>query len=245
MEESMEEATSTAFIAGATGYVGQALVEALAARRVVIPVAHVRPGSSSAEALVPIFQAQGARIERTPWQPDAMAQTLERLRPDVVFCVLGTTRDRMKRSDDDASYEAVDYGLTKLLVDACRGARIRPRFVYVSAIGVKPGRGNAYMRARWKADAYVRESGLPHTVARPAIISGPDRDEARPGERFAATAVDAALSLLGAVGLDETRDRWASMDAGELAAALIALAYSPDGEGIFDPKALRAAAASA
>lgn len=52
-----------------------------------------------------------------------------------------------------------------MLLAAAQAAGNRPRFVYLSATGVRgPADGNAYMRARGRVEAAVRSSGLPFRV---------------------------------------------------------------------------------
>ena len=173
----------TAFIAGATGYTGKALVRELLSRGVDVH-AHIRPGSSSLPDAKHAFEEQGAHVDLTPWEADEMAATLGELQPTHVFFVIGTTKKRMKQEPGDSSYEAVDYGLAKLLLDACSACESEPVFVYLSAQGVSEGASTAYYRARWRAEEAVRDSGLSYVIARPGFISGSDRDESRPMERL-------------------------------------------------------------
>jgi nucleoside-diphosphate-sugar epimerase len=232
---------SIAFVAGATGYTGRGVVRVLTDRGAEA-VAHIRPGSSRREACSEHFEQWGARIDHTPWDVDAIATTLAKLAPDVVFCLIGTTRARKSQADHPKkhTYEAVDYGLTELLVRACQQAGVSPRFVYLSAIGVGPNATGSYMKARWRAERCVVESHLPYTVVRPAFISGPGRSEFRLGERAAAIAGDAVLGVLGALGLGKLRDRYQSMTNTELAEHLVELALSADGENrVIDAYELR------
>lgn len=65
-----------------------------------------------------------------------------------------------------ADYERVDVGLTLMLLEAALAAGNRPRFVYLSAAGVRGLHdGNAYIRARRRVEAAVQASGLPFTIA--------------------------------------------------------------------------------
>jgi uncharacterized protein YbjT (DUF2867 family) len=107
----------------------------------------------------------------------------------------------------------------------------RPRFVYLSSVGVTPRTRNPYLRARAKLEADLRGSGLPFTIARPAMITGPDREEDRAGERFGAVAGDALLAVVGAFGGRRLRDRYRSTDAKTLAAGLVDVALHPAFEG--------------
>lgn len=209
------------FVAGATGYVGSSVVR-LCRERDMSTVAHIRPGSSKLERYRDEFTELAAEIDTTPWDDDALRDTLAARRPDLVFCCIGTTRKRMRNSDnpDDHTYEAVDYGLTAMLARACVDAEIAPRFVYISSVGTSEGSPSSYIQARWKAEQYIKKSGLPYTIARPSFIAG-DRDETRVGEAVTAAVSDVALGIAGAVGLKKVRDRYRSMTADELAEALV------------------------
>lgn len=217
-----------AFVAGATGYVGREVVAALAAAG-HRAIAHVRPDSSLLDA----WRERFDEVDTTAWELEAMKARLEALQPTAVFALIGTTRKRARaeRIEGDR-YEAIDYGLTECLYQAASGLASRPRFVYLSAAGVSERSSSAYMRARWKAEALIRDGALPHVIARPSIITGPDRDEARPGERFAAITADAALAIAGALGAKKLRSRYRSTDATTLARALVQLALDPGGDAV-------------
>ena len=207
-------------------------------------IAHVRPDSARLADWTRTFVAAGAEVDATPWTAEAMHDRLRNSRPDVVFALLGTTRARARRSGGGdtrpETYEAVDYGLTALLLHAVREAGIRPRFVYLSSIGVREGTSNPYLRARWRMESELRASGIPFTIARASFISGDDRDEARPGERAAARAADALLGLAALLGATTMRDRYGSMTGRELARALVTAALSRDTENaILDAADLR------
>ncbi|MGZ8492090.1 MAG: NAD(P)H-binding protein [Gemmatirosa sp.] len=219
-----------AFVAGATGYVGRALVRVLADGGARVH-AHVRPDSPQLAEWRARFAALGATADATPWDEDAMTDTLVALRPAAVFALLGTTRKRVRATEARGgreSYETVDYGLTALLLRATqRAARetgTTPRFVYLSSVGADAASRNPYVAVRGHIEQELRTAGLPWTVARPSFITGPDREESRPAERIGAAVVDAALALPGLLGAHRLRDRWRSTSADELAGALARLA---------------------
>lgn len=219
----------TAFVAGATGYVGRAVVAALRAGG-HDTVAHVRPDSSTLDDWRARFAALGAEVDTTPWELEPMQVTMQTRRPGEVFCLIGTTRSRAKDEGIADRYRTIDFGLTNLLVEACVGAGITPRFIYLSSVGAGPKARGGYLAARWDAEEAVRASGLPHVIARPSFITGSDRDDSRPGERIAAGVTDALSWTAGIVGL-RYLERYESTDPETLAAALVRLAYDPDAPG--------------
>jgi uncharacterized protein YbjT (DUF2867 family) len=238
---------ATAFVGGATGYTGREVVRALVSRG-VRTVAHVRPNSPHLEDLTRQFAAEGAEVDSTQWDDAALAQTFAELRPTLVFALLGTTRERAKRAEKTESgagaaetYDAVDYALTAKLLRAA--TPVGAKFVYLSALGAGSP-SSAYYAARFKAEAEIRESGLPYVIARPAFITGPDRPEPRPGERIGAAALDGVLSLAALVGARNLQARFGSMSAKELGGALVALGLSAsEVRSVAEPKKLRDALA--
>ena len=213
----------TAFVAGATGYTGGEVVAALR-RRDARTIAHVRPDSASLERHRTRFEAAGAEVETTAWEPDALAERFAELQPTHVFALLGTTRKRAASEGMRAveAYERVDYGMTAMLIDAAIAGGSKPRFIYLSAAGVSESSRSPYLEVRWRAEKKLRESGLPLTIARPSFIVG--REESRPGERFAATVGDGLLAVAGALGARTLEDRYRSTTARELGEALVRLA---------------------
>jgi len=232
----------TAFVAGATGYTGREVVRVLRDSG-VSTVAHVRPDSPRLAEWRARFGALGAEIDTTPWDAEAMAATLARVKPTIVFALLGTTRRRARKAAERGateSYASVDHGLTRLLLDAAVTSGAQPRFVYLSAAGVREGTRNAYLDARARVERALRASGLPFVIARPSFVTGPDRDEPRPLERSAAIVADAALGLAARLGARRLAARWRSITGTALADALVRLALDPAAEGrIVEADALR------
>lgn len=215
-------------MAGATGYTGRAVVEALRERG-IDTIAHVRPDSSRLAEFRTRFEGLGATADQTPWEAEAMVETLGRLAPTLVFALLGTTRARARTEGMAAqqAYARVDYGLTKWLIDAAVACASATRFVYLSAAGVRPDARSAYVAARARSEAALRDSGLPWTIARPSFITGDDRDEARPLERIGASVGDGVLAVAGLLGGRRLRDRYRSTDARTLARGLVRVALDP------------------
>jgi uncharacterized protein YbjT (DUF2867 family) len=159
-----------------------------------------------------------------------MAKRLAELNPNMVFGCLGTTKKRIAQDATQgatSSYQIVDYGMTVMLHQAAQGCAAKPRFVYVSSTGSKPGGEGSYLGARWAVEQVLIQSDLPYTIARPCFITGPDRDENRPGERIGAQVSDALLSALGALGARKLQQRYRSTTNTILGGALVRLALDP------------------
>jgi uncharacterized protein YbjT (DUF2867 family) len=229
-----------AFVAGATGYTGRAVVHELRARG-VSTYAHVRPDSPKLGEWRRAFEPLGAVVDTTPWTPEAFAARFAEVRPTVAFALLGTTKARARAAGRaggaPADYETVDWGLTVLLVEAARtvGAKV----VYLSSAGADARSRSAYLAVRGRVEARLRESGLPFVSARPSFITGPDRDESRPAERVGAVVADGALGLLGALGARRLRDRYRSTTNVALARALVRLGLDAGATGIVESEDLR------
>ncbi len=220
-----------AFIGGATGYTGRALVPALRARDVQV-WAHVRPDSSRLDELRRALSADGAQVDATEWDEAAMTDRLRELSPTFVFSLLGTTRNRAKSEGRDAvaAYEAVDYGLTMLLYRATAAGAPRARFVYLSAAGLGEDPKNPYMNVRWRVEQALRAGETPYTIVRPSFITGPDR-EGRPMERAGAVVADGLLSVVGALGGRRLAGRYKSLTAAQLAEGMARQVLDPASAG--------------
>jgi nucleoside-diphosphate-sugar epimerase len=202
--------------------------------RGVATVAHIRPDSRRLDAFREQFGALGARVDTTPWEQAAMTATLAELRPTHLFALLGTTaanaREERKRTGRNVDYDSVDYGLTNMLLLAASRSSLRPRFVYLSSIGVRETAPGAYMQARWKAEQAIIHSNLPYTIVRPSFISGEDRDETRPMERIAASMSAVMLGGMAKLGARSLHDRWAPMTGEQLARAIVSLALESNAQ---------------
>lgn len=164
------------FIAGATGAVGRVLVP-LADRHGVAVVPHVRPKSAAS-------LSHPGKVALELSDAGALVGALQGC--TTVVQLIGTMRKRFGAGD---TYESSDIGTTRQLVEAAKQAGV-DHLVLLSSVGAGRPFG-AYLQAKAKAEALVRESGVAFTIVRPSAFE--DREgQSMPGMR-------AVTSLLGLV----------------------------------------------
>ncbi|MEW5743039.1 MAG: NAD(P)H-binding protein [Myxococcota bacterium] len=154
------------FVAGATGAVGQVLVP-LAEKRGLQVRPHVRPASAGK-----LTHPGKVALDLGD------ARLVEALRGcTTVVQLIGTMKKRFASGD---TYETSDVGTTRQLVDAAKQAGVS-HFVLLSSVGAGRPVG-AYLKAKARAEALVRESQIPFTIFRPSAFE--DREGQRmPGAR--------------------------------------------------------------
>lgn len=231
----------TAFVLGATGFVGREVVRQLCVRGGK-PIAHVRPDSTKLADWQRTFGELGAVVDTAAWNSRALADALRAHRATVLYNCIGTTRSKARADQVTGNiYQRVDLGLTRIAVEAARtyaqeGGALR--LVYLSSVGADPKARSAYLEARGQAEQVVRESGLPWVIARPSLIVG-DRDENRIGERVGAGIGDSLLAVAGVLGGKKLRARFRSTSPDILASALIRLGEADQHDRIVDGDELR------
>lgn len=233
---------TVAFVAGATGFVGRMVVDELAVRGAHV-VAHVRPTSKRLDEWRRIFGEKGATVDTSPWAVGLLAEALRARAATHVFVLIGTTRRSAREEGVTGDpYEAIDYGLTRMLCEAAAASGCAPRIVYLSSVGASAAARSPYLRARARAEEAVRGSGLPWVIARPSFIvsggGGARRDEGRPLEKAAAVVTDGLLAAVGLVAA-RTRERYRSTTPERLAAALVRLGLDGEPGRIYEGADLR------
>lgn len=164
--------SKTAIIAGASGLIGQSLLELL--------LKDDRYDHVMALVRKPLG-VQHEKLEQLEINFDLL-DTLEGFpEGDDVFCCLGTTQAKSKNEED---YRKVDfhycYNLAKRALSA--GAS---RFFLVSSLGAKKGSGNFYLNLKGELEHEI--SFLDYQtiyIFRPSLLRG-NRQEYRFGERMA------------------------------------------------------------
>jgi UDP-glucose 4-epimerase len=166
---------SRVLVTGASGFVGRAVIAALAAEGRAVRAAARRPLPSfpdGAEVL-----AHGDLAQPVDWRPHLDGA-------DQVVHLAGIAH--AGRGIAAARYDAVNRDATAQLSAAAAAAGIR-HFVFVSSIRAQIGAAadhaltesdpalpsDAYGRSKFAAEQAVRASGVPFTILRPVLLYGP------------------------------------------------------------------------
>lgn len=147
-------------VTGGTGYVGSRLVQKLVeqgrdVRLLVRDVAAARKRFPTG-----VVFTQGDVTE-----PETLAAALAGV--DAVIHLVAIIRER-----GDSTFEKINYRGTVNIVDAERAASVR-RHLQMSALGALRDPAFPYHDTKYRAEQYVKGSGLDWTIFRPSIIFGP------------------------------------------------------------------------
>lgn len=85
---------------------------------------------------------------------------------DFLIHLVGIIREQGRQT-----FELVHFEGTKNIVDLAKKAGIK-KYVHMSSLGTRPDARSRYHKTKWKAEEYVRSSGLTYTIFRPSIIFG-------------------------------------------------------------------------
>jgi uncharacterized protein YbjT (DUF2867 family) len=171
MEPTSPQRGRTALLAGTTGLVGGHLLEALLGRQEYTSVVALsrRP-----------IDHRDPRLDTRLVDFDRLDEGLADLRPDHVFCALGTT---IRKAGSRHRFRVVDLDYPVTLARLTRAAGAR-HFALVSSMGASPSARTFYLRIKGEVEAAVAQCDWPSlTIAQPSIIQGP-RTERRPAERL-------------------------------------------------------------
>ena len=167
MESHAPDQTGTSvLLIGGTGYVGDAMRHRLreAGHQVTLLV---RPSSSPER-----YEQEGfATAQGDVTDPTSLVRALERVRPEAVINLVAVIKEKGK-----ATFEQMNYRGTVNVVDAMRQAGI-DRILQMSALGAGNLPSFPYHYTKWKAENYVKDSGMVWTIFRPSIVFGPGQHE--------------------------------------------------------------------
>lgn len=197
---------SQVLITGATGLVGGHLLRMLVSEPTISAI--------TAPTRRPLADTQGVFNPHDPQLSDALAQVVDPI--DTVFCCLGTT---LRDAGSKAAFIHADYTLA---VDtALTGLRLGAKhMLVVSAMGADPHSLFFYNRVKGEMEQALRAQAWRNlTILRPSMLLG-ERDKKRANEVLMAPL----FRLLPG--------NWKSIDARDVARAMLSEALAPSQEGV-------------
>ena len=197
---------SQVLLTGATGLVGGHLL------RMLLNAPDIK--SIAAPTRRPLTDISGVFNPHDPQLTDALAQVVDPV--DIVFCCLGTTR---REAGSKEAFVHADYTLVidTALVGKKLGAQ---HMLVVSAMGANAHSPFFYNRVKGEMEEALIAQQWPRlTITRPSMLVG-EREKKRAGE----TLLAPLFSLLPG--------NLKSIDARDVAGALLAEALSPAQEGV-------------
>ncbi|EMX9091888.1 NAD(P)H-binding protein [Klebsiella oxytoca] len=197
---------SQVLITGATGLVGGHLL------RMLLNAPGVK--SVAAPTRRPLADISGVFNPHDPQLTDALAQVVDPI--DIVFCCLGTTR---REAGSKEAFVHADYTLVidTALVGKKLGAQ---HMLVVSAMGANAHSPFFYNRVKGEMEEALIAQQWPRlTIARPSMLIG-EREKKRAGETLFAPLFNLLPGNLK------------SIEARDVASALLAEALSPTHEGV-------------
>lgn len=197
---------SQVLITGATGLVGGNLLRML--------LNEPRIHAITAPTRRPLADTVGVYNPHDPQLSDALAQVTDPV--DIVFCCLGTTR---REAGSKEAFIHADY---TLVVDtALAGRRLGAQhMLVVSSMGANANSPFFYNRVKGEMEQALIAQKWPRlTIVRPSMLLG-ERDKQRTNEKFLAPL----FRLLPG--------NWKSIEARDVARAMLAEALAPGDEGV-------------
>lgn len=152
-------------VTGATGSVGQHLVESLLAAGKPVRCLVRHPNGRAAQRL----RRQGAELAAGN-VADEQSVVRAATGADALVHLVAVIREK-----GGATFPGINYRGTLHVLDAARRAEVQ-RVIHLSALGADPSSPYPYLRSKGLAAEAVRQSGLAFTIFRPSVIFG-ENDE--------------------------------------------------------------------
>ncbi len=148
------------FVTGASGFVGGALVDELLARDYEVnALVHRRK--------INLDDRRVKNIEGGLFDARVLEESMKGCA--AVIHLVGIIMEKPRAG---ITFERIHFEGAKNVVDAAKRAGVR-RYVHMSALGARPDAVSEYHKTKFRAEEYVRASGLDWTIFRPSLIHGP------------------------------------------------------------------------
>ena len=156
------------FLTGATGFVGNHLLERLLREGHTVTALVRDPASRQAKALSETSAVHAGKLRLVSGNVVDGSGLMEGvLGCDSVIHLVGIISEF-----DGDTFELIHVRGTQNVVRSAKHAGVG-RFIQMSAIGARPNGISEYQTSKFLAEEAVRSSGIPFVVLRPSIIFGP------------------------------------------------------------------------
>ncbi|MDA0987164.1 MAG: complex I NDUFA9 subunit family protein [Bacteroidetes bacterium] len=171
------------FITGGTGYVGRQIIRDLVKSGHSV-TALIRSGS---ENKIPTeLDGKINIVFGDIIHPETYRNSLIGI--EAIINLPGLLREFPKKG---IKFEDVHFLGTKILIDEAKKAVVS-RFIQMSALGVRENSFTKYQQTKFKAEEYLKQSGLNFTIFRPSVIFGNEKE----GQINFITVLSELLNLL-------------------------------------------------
>ena len=205
----------TALILGATGLIGNLLLERLIKDDNYTQI-KILTRKSTGNTSPKVQEFVGDLLNLESFQDD--------FKSDVVFCCIGTTA---KKTPDQALYKKIDFGIPVTAAKLAKQNSIS-KFLVISAMGADSQSSIFYNRTKGEMEEAVLAQAIQNTyILQPSLIVG-NRNETRTGE-IIGSFIFKLINPLMLGGLKKYR----SIEADTIAKALIKLAETTPKEHTF------------
>lgn len=151
------------FVTGGTGFVGKNIVDKLVERGYKVAIL-VRDKNS--------VKKLGSYANKLDYVYGGV-QDIDSLESgmagyDAVIHLVGIIREVGSNT-----FESVHYEGTKNVIEAAKSSRIK-RLIHMSAEGTSSAAKSKYHKTKFRAEEYLKSSGLNYTIFRPSMLFGPE-----------------------------------------------------------------------
>lgn len=166
------------FFSGSTGYVGRRILSTL------IDSGHtvfVLLRNESVNKIPEQFMPNLRIIKGDVTNHESYAGKLSDC--DAIMYLPGLIREFPKRG---ITFQQIHFTSVKNMIDSANREGVK-RFLLMSANGVRPNASTQYLRTKYDAEEYLKQSGLRWTIFRPSVIFG---DENKKVKNFISVIID-------------------------------------------------------
>ena len=151
-------------VAGGTGLLGRAITEAL------LNAGHAVTVASRSNPAKDLIDPRATWAFADVTDPSTLPASLAGA--DAVVDAVQFPNSPIENPKKGYTFERIDLGGTKNLVDAAKAAGI-PRLIGISGVGAAEDAKFPWLRYKWQEEQHIIASGVPYTILRGSWIYGP------------------------------------------------------------------------